>query len=423
MATIISSTADAATYGVDSINATSERLYQVQSRAARPLYNNNSSDTSYVDRGPIASIKLITTNNLLGGISLEDRARLGGVDPSYLNLLLGKGTATVDNTGYGDKYDRFLLTDCAVSYSEKTQIMTTFGDNEVIYFFGKNPVIMNLSGMLIDSLHNDWFTSFVDIYQTFLRGTKLSQNFEMIELVLPNMKVIGSIISLNHQQNAGRDTDIPFSMQFYAKSITMLPAILMSSTAAQNNAVSTIFTNPTRAGASGGMNTTDGFSEPSWVNKPNVLSTGYSIFKNNVSSPVVSVIASIARVVQSITNNLTNIVSSLTTPVNSVLRDIMSISVQATAVANLVQNSAAGIGHLLATPGINLKNTLASLKNTAGVISRLPESVSDAFKRNYHGGNIRRGAAILSSGINNNVSKTAVLSSGRPYTTQNSFRI
>ena len=30
--------------------------------------------------------------------------------------------------------------------------MTTFGDNEVVYYFGKNPVVINIQGMLIDSL-------------------------------------------------------------------------------------------------------------------------------------------------------------------------------------------------------------------------------------------------------------------------------
>ena len=120
-------------------------------------------------------------------------------------------------------YDRFLLTDFNVSYSEKTQIMTTFGDNEVVYYFGKNPVIINLSGVLVDSLTNDWFGNFINLYNNFLRGTQLARNFEMLQLVLPNMTIVGSILSLSHQQTSTRDTDIPFSMQFYAKQIMMLP--------------------------------------------------------------------------------------------------------------------------------------------------------------------------------------------------------
>lgn len=423
--------------------ATSERLYVVEPRSAQGRYDGD----AYNNRGPTASIKLINTNNNLEGAGNTDKRYTdsGLKDGSVYRDLLG-----ITNNAKG--YDRFLLTSCDVSYSEKVQIMTTFGDNEVVYYFGKNPVIMNLQGILIDSLTNDWFGSFIKLYQTFLRGTQLAKNFEMLELVLPNMKVIGSILSLSHQQNSARDTDIPFSMQFYAKQITMLPQPSLGNFGAQNLLVSGsgIFnTSPNRQTPGASLTssalpssvsingekyaisgTAGGFTEPSWLSNPgkltdvsNQIATGYTWFRNNISSPIVSVIASLTKVIQVITKDISKIISSFTDPINAVLRDIINISTQATAVALLVENSAGKIGHLLATPSINLRNTLASLKSTAGVITRLPENVSDAFKRNYHIGKIGSSAAILSSGPQGSVKKTAVLSSGAAYTVQNSFII
>jgi len=424
----------------DSNNQTSERLYSVQPRSAAGLYNN----AGYYDRGQIASIKLLNTNNALEGTNnTYNRYMASDINPAdgaYEQLVGAHG---------GTGYDRFLLTDVQVAYSEKVQIMTTFGDNEVVYYFGKNPVVMNLSGLLVDSLENNWLTDFIQLYQTFMRGTQLAKNFEMLELVLPNMKVVGSILSLNHQQNSARDTDIPFSMQFYAKEIVMLPQPKLSygpTNLSVNSSSVGIFASSGRSSQGGSLanvatpnvitvngqkyTNTGGFSEPSWLSNPGVLSnslgglaTSYTWFRNNISSPVVSVIASIAKIIQGVSQDLTAIVSAFTAPLNAVLSDVMSVAIQGTAIAEMVYNSAANIGHILAMPGINLRNTLSSLKNTAGMISRLPESVSDVFKRNVHYGRINGGAAILSSGNQGTNSKAAVLNSGAPYTPQNSFSI
>lgn len=404
-------------YTTDRDSAVGERLYTIQSRAAAAIYKEGTS--GYIsDRGDIASIKVISTNNILGGEDSTSRSNNGDVEVGdYQDLF-----STEFSSG---PYNRFLLTAVDVSYSEKTQIVTTFGDNEVVYYFGKNPVIMTIQGVLIDSLFADWFTNFVKNYQTFMRGTKLAQNFEMLELLLPNMRVVGSIISLSHHQDSARDTDIPFSIQFYAKSIEMLPALLSGGVASTNSGANLIFTNPTRSGlpANTGGSSNRGYSEPDWIKNinSNSVSTGYDIFSKNISSPIVSTLAGISKIVITTNSDLTKIVSSFTNPVNSVLRDITNIAVKATAVANLVTSSVAGVSNTLSAPGINLKNTLSALKNTAGVISRLPEDVSTSFKRNYMNGNIKSKAAILSSGKNGSTSKAAVLTSGRPYTVNNSF--
>jgi hypothetical protein len=415
----------------NSKDATSERLYVVESRAAASIYNGGSQWSS--DRGPIASVKLITTNNLLGGTPLSQRYADSKIPEDGYLALLGYGQNTNNNT---NGYDRFILTNCDVSYSEKTQIQTTFGDSEVIYFFGKNPVVINLGGVLVDSLHNNWFGDFINLYQNFLRGTALAQNFEMLELVLPNMKVIGSILTLSHQQQSVTDTTMGFSMQFYAKEITMLPQPVLQSNAVNTGAsltASPIFSstsssaanlkNPTLPSGSTQLSA-GGFNEPAWIKNLGMgTNTGYLTFKNAIVSPVVSVIATITKFISAISNDVSAIIGAFTNPLNMVLRDITSIANQATAVANLIVSSISNIAGIVTSTEANLKLTLATLKNTAGVISRLPQDISSTFQTSFHTGRMKPTAAILSSGVKNKNNKSAVLSSGTPYTVQSSFVI
>lgn len=409
----------------DAEAATSERLYSIEPRSAASLYTGdayNNRGVNEVGESP-CSMRIVIP---LGSANINRRRDMAGISDTSMSSMLS-GT-----------YNRFLMTSYDVSYSEKTQIMTTFGDNEVAYFFGKNPVVINISGMLIDSLRNDWLVDFVKMYDTFLRGTQLARNFETIELILPNMRVIGSILSLNYHQDASRDTDIPFSMQFYAKKISMI-SVPMSIAGPARVATTSIFgkTNNVTVdnlkypeGQSTLNKATQGFAEPAWLQSLNGaadISSGYSMsaeyLLTNRVTPIVSVIANLSKIVQVTTNDLTTITNSFTAPLNAVLREVNSVAIQATSVATLIENGAAGIGHALAVPGINLRNTLTSLKNTAGVITRLPENVASAFKRNYKIGSIKQNAAILSSGKNGAIKKGASLSSGAPHSAQTSFII
>jgi hypothetical protein len=94
-----------------------------------------------------------------------------------------------DNPDMG--YTDFLLTSVSVSFDEKVQVVQTFGDSDVVYYFGKSPVIYSLSGMLIDDIDNGWFTKFIEAYSNIMRGTELARNYELLEITLPNMIIVG----------------------------------------------------------------------------------------------------------------------------------------------------------------------------------------------------------------------------------------
>ncbi|HXP49956.1 MAG TPA: hypothetical protein VN922_08385, partial [Bacteroidia bacterium] len=130
----------------------------------------------------------------------------------YATSIAGTGGVldqAVNGGTYGG-YASFLITGLQCMMNEKLQVTETFGDGEVYYYFGREPITINVSGMLIDSVDNDWFTQWLYMYGQVLRGTQVAKRYQLVKLVMPNMTLIGTIASMSFSQDAGRDTDIPF---------------------------------------------------------------------------------------------------------------------------------------------------------------------------------------------------------------------
>lgn len=412
-------------YGKD-LTSSDKRLHVIRPRSARGLYSDGERGGFTSDRGPITYMRLLKNSNYDPKAEVNSKVNVS----SELDELLSS------NSKQG--FTKFFLTGISVSYSEKSQIMTTFGDNEVVYYFGKQPVVFNLTGLIFDSMENDWFSKFITLYQQVLRGTMLAKNFALIELVLPNMKLVGTISSLSHQQDSTRDTDVQFSMQFVAKEVEPLPVEIPSGVGSLS--ASLIDFKADRGGVGGwGYQLSSGSLGGGFMDTIGDLTGSLGLgglgdmaksfsdtvngFRTAIFSPIFGVISSITKIVKSSTGSISKIISSFTNPVNQILRDITSIATKATSLALLIESS---INSTTSIPGrtvLNYKNTVRSLKKTSGFLSRVPEDVSQIFKRNFSYGKVKHGAAILTSGKKRKKSKTAVLTSGAPYQPAKSYSI
>jgi hypothetical protein len=144
---------------------------------------------------------------------------------------------------------------------------------------------------------------------------------------------------------------------------------------------------------------------------------------SSVFAPVYGILSSITKVVKSVTGSTTSLISSFTNPVNAILRDIQNVSSQAMALANLVESS---VNQIVSIPGRmigNIQATIQSLRNTAGVISRLPETISQSLQRLTSMGRLSGKSNILFGNPTRAKSKTPMLGSGRPYTPKSSYRL
>lgn len=411
------------------------------------------------NRGPSSKIRLLT----------NDPSRNTNFDSSIdLSITTLPADILAMQTDAG--YTNFLLTDVQVGYSEKVQVMEVFGDSEVAYYFGKSPVVFTLSGLLFDDIDNDWFTKFQRLYTNVMRGTELARRYELIQVVLPNMEIIGSAMNMSYSQNSQRDTDIPFSFQVLAKVITprvmVVPAAQLSNDAvfidfgradnftgftdqSQINSLKEQTAKAKKAlqdpsssssliasymsklkiglGDTVGANTstTRATAEARGATLPTLggdfgigaggTATTLTGFRASIFSPVYGILSTITKVVKDTTGDISLLISQFTNPVNTILKDIRNVSAEAVNVVNTIENSINNIINIPLQTIKQIQQTIKVLKNTAGVISRVPETISDILKRLTKSGRISPTGAFL-TGSNGNKNKTALLNSGSGYT-------
>jgi len=197
------------------INQT-ERLFTTRSRNINFLNGGG-------NRGQHTYIRLLTSN---ASTSLQQHLSSATYSPTSLGTNTSGPLADAINgnsTTLG--YASFLLTDIGGSFDEKVQVQEVYGDAEVTYYFGRQPISMQFGGVLIDSPDNNWFLQWIEMYANALRGSQLARNYELVKIVTPNLTLTGTITNMSWNQNAARDVDIPFRFTLLCKTVTPNPVI------------------------------------------------------------------------------------------------------------------------------------------------------------------------------------------------------
>jgi hypothetical protein len=390
------------------------------------------------NRGVRTRIRLLTND---AGLAKKRAANSFVTGNDTADFVTSRLITSDPGMGFSD----FLLTNVQVTYNEKVQITPTFGDSEVVYYFGKAPVIFQLGGILIDDVDNQWFTTFVETYSHILRGTELARNHELIEITLPNMVVIGSIMSLSHQQDAARDTDIPFTMTMHAKEIRPLPVQLPSFPFASDAKVIN-FKEAQGFTSFSTLNDINKFKaniDKGIANIPAVLTGTKNIggitdsigailgnksgangvdttasltsFKGSLFSPIFGVLTSITKVIKSVTGDISRIISSFTNPVNTILREIRGVAAEAIKITNLVTKSITDLVNIPLKLINEVRKTIIALRHAAGLITRAPETIALSIRRLFRKGALKGNAAFLTKGGRSPNNKIALLASGPIY--------
>lgn len=380
------------------------------------------------DRGAPAYIKLLTSQpqyaEYLSGNTKRDVTFKGLIGPDSAVSKM----SNPQEAGWAVGYDKFLLTGISCEMSEKVQIAEVFGDNEVVYYFGRHPLVFAISGVLIDSPDNSWFVDWIKLYSDFLRGSQLARNYELVRLVLPNMELTGTISSFGWRQESNRDVDIGFSMQFIAKVVTPIDATpdgmvksnqldfvnfsnvagfsgqealnsfkdkVASMTAVLSNPASSLkdkaqafdqigkglgssqgsFLAGTKGSIQGFQKTIDGWTKStngafSSVEKSAAFQTVTSALngvRTNLFSPIYGVLSSLSKLVSTVFNSANRIFNKLITPVRNILRDITKIANKAIALVNQVNSSIRGLGRNIKG---QLKGTVSDFKTALKTLKK-----------------------------------------------------
>jgi len=113
----------------------------------------------------------------------------------------------------GKAKDTFILKNIQESFSERHQVIETFGEDFAVFLTGERPKIFAYSGMLVNDAYRGWKSSFVAAYQELLRGSELAKRRRKVCLTYDYVTVQGYILELVTNTQSSDDVDVPFSFQ------------------------------------------------------------------------------------------------------------------------------------------------------------------------------------------------------------------
>lgn len=118
--------------------------------------------------------------------------------------------ALVDNSIVGvEEYTDFILRQVTEQRVEKQQIVDTFGDFYV-FFYGEQPRVLSLSGLLVNTEDYNWRSQFWYNYENYFRGTKLVQINARVYLAWDTIVIEGYPL----QATASEASTEPYSVNF-----------------------------------------------------------------------------------------------------------------------------------------------------------------------------------------------------------------
>jgi hypothetical protein len=395
--------------GEEYIIPQSERLYTV-----RPRYFKDKKS-----RGRVATLRIKKRGvayapNSSAAAALAERVR---------GKLIGKdGERTEGLT-------EFLVQTMQVGFNEKVQVMQTFGDAETVYYFGRTPTTLSITGVLLDDLDNDWFVRFITAYNSFLRGTQLAKNFELVELSTNNATFTGTFMNLQFNQNSQNDAYIPFSCTLLIKSFEYHSNYQFDDELADdveyidlNSKEFKVRPTKTKEEINNLLrrtrlrgNQSDNDPIPSGIYAREAVSSS-----NKTLGGIADFADGLSIKINSFADALGKGTESLLDPINKVIGSVQDISSAAYSVVGAINKTVDSVLDPIAATVSNFQTTRSQLKNLQGTIASLPENLSEKISRFARAGGISNPAFLKSPSANINSSEALAAMKGSNKRTQKS---
>jgi hypothetical protein len=128
------------------------------------------------------------------------------------NLLLFDAAA--DGGWMGTQNSNFLIQSIQEQRAEKQQIVLTFGE-PYIFFFGEQPRILQVEGILLNTEDFNWRAEWWKNYDEHLRGTQCVRSRTRVVLSWDDIVVQGYIISSNANETSQNPNFVTFQFQMF----------------------------------------------------------------------------------------------------------------------------------------------------------------------------------------------------------------
>ena len=118
------------------------------------------------------------------------------------------------NSGKGPRNSNFLVQSVNEQRVEKNQIVLTFGA-PYIFFFGEQPRIINVTGVLLNTDDFNWRAEWWANYDQYLRGTQCVRNRTRVYLSWDDIVTEGYIMQANASEAADNKNLVQFQFQMF----------------------------------------------------------------------------------------------------------------------------------------------------------------------------------------------------------------
>jgi len=125
-------------------------------------------------------------------------------------------------------YSNFIAQQVIDARAEKQQIVETFGE-PYIFFYGEKPRIMQVQGLLMNTIDFNWKNEFWKNYENYLRGTKLVELDARIYFYFDDQIVEGYMLDAQASHSADFPYHVPFQFTLFVTAHTYI-GLLSSST-------------------------------------------------------------------------------------------------------------------------------------------------------------------------------------------------
>jgi hypothetical protein len=119
------------------------------------------------------------------------------------------------------RFKQFILMQMSVTHQERMQIVETNKEYQAL-FFDKKPEVLQISGMLKNTIDNPWSVNMIFLWDELMRGTILAQNGYICQLYADGELFEGYPFNFQRSKVAGADNLVNFNFSFLIKNRIMV---------------------------------------------------------------------------------------------------------------------------------------------------------------------------------------------------------
>jgi hypothetical protein len=178
----------------------------------------------------------LTRQGIQGGMYHNVRRPVRGIqikDDTYATIQVRNAAgvalplfdaAAAGDSGKGIINSNFLIQQISEQRIEKQQIVITFGE-PYIFFFGEQPRMLNVTGVLLNTDDFNWRAEWWANYERSLRGTACVRSRSRVYLSWDDIIVEGYLVSASSQEDAESRNFVQFQFQMFVTNYQNISSI------------------------------------------------------------------------------------------------------------------------------------------------------------------------------------------------------